>query len=241
MRVATSVVVSAALFALAIPGGAGASDLTIKQRVAGPTEDAKAHDQTEYLTEQKRVTDSEHARSIVDIGAKTVVSMDKDKKVYFVLTFDDIRKRNEQLQKRLESMPPEAKKMMGDLDAPVTLKPTGKTEKIAGYEAKEYAIQGGVLSGSVWVTDQIEPPANAREEWQKWAGEMGGKRAPGGKLAEAMANLKGLPLRTRLTSTMGEAKFVATTEVTSVSTQPPPPEMLKIPDGYKKAEAPATP
>lgn len=42
--------------------------------------------------------------------------------------------------------------------AAVTLKPTGRREKIVGYEAKKHALEGGPMTGSVWVTDALQIP-----------------------------------------------------------------------------------
>ena len=227
------------LMALALPQIGRAADLTIRQRVTTTGPRAETHEATEYVTATRRITDDPAHRTIVDLDAKTLTLLDKAKKTYTVTTFDELRRQMEQARKQLDAMPPEARKMMGAMDAEVTLRPTGKTEKIAGYEAKEYALSGGPTTGAVWATEEIELPSKA-EDWDKFRGAVGGANGPGSKLGEAMAKLKGFPLRTNVTYTMGPVTAGFATEVLSVAEQTAPPEMLTLPSDARKV-APRAP
>jgi hypothetical protein len=140
-------------------------------------------------------------------------------------------------------MPPQAREMMNKMgmgpkgtEAPVSVKPTGKTEKIAGYEAKEYAVEAGAMRGSVWATDDLQPPgaAKAREAYAKMAGKAG----PGANIAQAMAKIEGLPLRTTMGGNMGPHAFGTTTEVFEVSEKSPPADVMQVPAGFKKTDPP---
>lgn len=227
------------LLALAFPSVGRATDLTIRQRVTTTGPRAETHEATEYVTATRRITDDPTHRTIVDLDAKTLTVLDKARKTYTVTTFDELRGQMERARKQLDAMPPEARKMMGAMDAEVTLHSTGKTEKIAGYEAKEYALSGGPTTGSVWATEEIVLPSKS-EDWEKFRGAIGGANGPGSKLGEAMAKLKGFPLRTNVTYVMGPITAGFATEVLSVTTQPAPPEMLAIPADARKV-APRAP
>src|SRR6266404_314314 len=105
------------VLALARPA-AGADTLALRQRItAGPT--GEAREQMQYFTSGKRITDDARMRSIIDLDAKTVTMVHKDKKSYTVMTFDELRDRGVQLKKTFDNLPPQARKMLG-LDASVT-------------------------------------------------------------------------------------------------------------------------
>jgi hypothetical protein len=229
------------LLALALPAWAASKDLTIRERTTGDSMSGVAHEETQYWTRTKRVTDGAHARTIVDLEAKTVTMANKDKQTYFVRTFEEMRGHAEGLKKRLEALPPQARQLMGNMMGsaePVTLKPTGKTEQIAGYKAREYAIEGsGSVSGSVWATDAIQPPTGAGD-WEQLTAMLGAPDSPTRRLTEALSQLKGVPLRRVVTTTLGAQPMTITTAVLQVSTEAPPADVLKVPDGFKKVDAP---
>lgn len=227
------------LAGLALPQLGGAADLTVRQRVTTTGPRAETHEATEYVTATRRITDDPTHRTIVDLEAKTLTVLDKTKKTYTVTTFDELRQQMDRARKRLDALPPEARKMMGAMDAEVTLQPTGKSEKIAGHEAKEYALAGGPTTGTVWATEEIAMPSKA-EDWDKFRGALGSANGPGSKLGEAMAKLKGFPLRTNVTYVAGPITAGFATEVLSVVEQSPPPDVVALPADAKKV-APRAP
>jgi hypothetical protein len=157
------IIVSMFLF---VPGwaGAGVKNLVVRERITGGVGDATTRDETQYFSGSKTVRETPHRRTIVDFDAKTITTIRKDRQTYSVITFDDLRRQSAELRKRYDTLLKGAKPPMV-MDAPVSLKPTGKTAKIAGYEAKEYAIEGTAVSGTVWATDAIDIGAGT-EEWQ---------------------------------------------------------------------------
>jgi hypothetical protein len=226
------------LLALATPaaGGTFAKELMLRQRTYGPAGPASAEEQRQYFSGDKIVVDDGRARSIVDLVARTWTLVDKRKKNYTVMPFDDLRRRGEAATKALERLPPEARRMLG-LDVAVSVRPTGRTERIAGHTAKEYAIAAGPARGTVWVTEEIRLPAEA-QEWEKLSASLGGPARPGGSLEAEIAKLAGLPLRTSMTVSLGPGKVETTTEVVEVREAPAPPEMLRIPEGFEKIAPP---
>ncbi|HUI25027.1 MAG TPA: DUF4412 domain-containing protein [Candidatus Kryptonia bacterium] len=242
MRTQTGLLVLVA--ALAVPTMGAAKDLTLHQRSSIGAHVAKPRDVMEYWSGNQMVTDDAQQRTIIDMDARTLTAIDKDQHTYFIQTFDEMEKQaasmKQAMQKRIASLPPQAKQLMGNLDpdAPVTVKPTGKSEKIAGYDAKEYAIEGGTTKGSIWIAEALQPPVSP-EKAAAFRKAMSGMAGPGGKLAAAMMQLKGLPLRTTMFGPMGPEQMAVTTEVVEVSEKAPPPDVMKVPDGYQKVAPPS--
>src|SRR5579871_757037 len=228
------------LLLLLAAGPAAAKDLVVRQRVTSDVNGRTSqHESTEYLTATQSVHDDAGNRVTVDLKARTLTVVDKKEHTYSMTPLDEVRRRSEHLaaemQKRLEKLPPEARRMVGGAEAPPKLKATGRTERIAGYEAKEYTVEAGAVHGSVWATDALERPGDVGD-WQRYA--QGSIPGPAGKLAEAMAGVKGFPLRTTITEAAGPMRMSSTTEVLEVREQAPPPEVLTIPAGFRKTDGP---
>jgi hypothetical protein len=217
-----------------------AADLVVRQRVTSDVNGRTSeHESTEYLTPTQSVHDDAGNRVAVDLRARTLTLLDKKEHTYSVTPLDEVERRSAHLaaemQKRLANLPPEARRMIAGAEGAATVKPTGKTARIAGYEAKEYAVEAGGAHGSVWVTDALERPGDLGD-WQRYA--QGTVPGPAGKLVEAMARIKGFPLRTTITQAAGPMRMSTTTEVLEVRKETPPADVLTIPDGYRKTEGP---
>jgi hypothetical protein len=226
------------------PGRVEAKDLVLRQRVTTTGVRSETHEATQYWTANRTVTDSPDNRVIVDLGAETMTVADKRQKTYFTQTFAEMRHQAEAMkaamQKQMEDMPPQARDMMNKMgmgpDVAVSVKPTGKSEKIAGYEAKEYAIEGGPMTASVWATDALTPPGGIKA--QEAMGKMMAG-APGSRFSQAISEVKGVPLRITVHSTAGGTQgFGSTSEVVEVTEKTPPAEVMQVPAGFKKVAAP---
>src|SRR5262249_7829812 len=159
-------------------------------------------EETVYLAGDLMVTDGANVRTIVDLGKHTVTTIDKPRRSYSVLTFDDLSAQVEAMRKAIENAPPEARKNMSvifDDSTQVTIKPTGKTETIAGKPAKEYALSGGPYTGTIWTTDAVEkPPA-----FQKWKSVEKSRGGAARQLGNAIEKLDGFPVRTSIEAKVG--------------------------------------
>jgi hypothetical protein len=232
---------SAVLALLVAAAAAHAGDLTIRQRsttsAGGKTQ---TREEMQYVHGNLLVIDAPDSRTIVDVDAKTMTVADKAKKAYFVMTFDDMRRQGEAVRDRVQKMPPEVRSMLEQMmgsGGPVTLKPTGKHETIAGYKANEQSLSGGPFHGSIWTTDAIALPEGVRK-WRELAAAATAEGGPGRPLAEALARVPGVPLRTSMTATVGATSFTRGTEVLEASTKSPPAEALRLPPGYTKGAPP---
>jgi hypothetical protein len=212
---------------------ADANDLVIRQRSTGSMSPSGPTEETVYIAGDKIVTESPTIRTIVDLDQRTITSADKAKKAYSVTTFDELRAQMDMMRKSLESLPPEQRKQMGALfddSEPVTIKPTGKTETIAGHPAKEHSVSGGPYSGSVWTTDAIAKPA----AFVKWKGIEQTRGGAARRLGEAMEKLDGFPLRTRIDMKGGPHPISLSNEVLEIKEASPPGDVLKVPAGFTK-------
>ena len=209
-------------------------ELTVRERTVNDTNTIEA---TSYYTADKTVSINPRQRTIVDLGAKTVTMIDLQSKSYAVTSFDDMRKQGEAMRQRFESAPPEQRERLTGGDPAVTTTPTGRSETIAGHEAKEYTIEVGPVSGQVWVAESITVPAS-KPTWDKESAAIRAFARPVDRYADAMAALPGLVLRRVTTITSGDRKSVTTTEVVELSAQGPPPEALVVPEGFNKVNLP---
>jgi hypothetical protein len=214
----------------------GASDLVVRQRTSTGVS-TTPNEETVYLMTDTIVTDSRAMRTIVDLDKRTITSADKTKRTYTMMTFDELTAQMDALRKALDSLPPEARKQMGALlddSGPVTLEPTGKTDTIAGYLAKEHALRGGAYSGSIWTTDAIAtPPA-----FQKWKNIEKARGGAARQLSEAIQKLSGFPLRTRIEARAGGQNVTMSNDVIEVREGSPPADVRGVPAGFTKQPMP---
>ena len=210
-------------------------DLIIKRKVTtsggGPSADS-----TCYWGERLRVTDDAKRRVSFDLDTKIVTVLDKKSNAYFTLTFDQVLQQRQAQEQRFERLPLEERKKVG-LDKPIELIPSGKTETIAGRRSKEYTFGAAQLSGSVWIAEELQPPSTWAE-WNNVIANVESSGYAGRQLAESIGRLKGYPMRSTLSVTMGAQQTAFTVEVTEASHGVIPPEVATLPAGAIKAEAP---
>jgi hypothetical protein len=235
-----------ALSLIVAAGPADAKDLTLRQRLTTGGPQSDSHESMQYWTTDKLINDDPDMRVIIDFAGETMTMIDKKRHSYHTQTFAQMRQRSEaaqaEMKKHMESLPPQAREMMDKMgmgskgtEVAVSVKPTGKSEKIAGYEANEYAMEVGPMRGSVWATEALQPPGGIKAT--EAFGRMLGSAGPGAKISQAMLSVKGVPLRTTMGST-GPHGFTTTTEVIEVSEKAPPPDVMQVPAGFKKTEQP---
>jgi|SRR5215468_3804708 len=234
-----SCLVGAALILVA--GVAFAGDLIVRQRTTTTGGGRSlAREETQYAHGDLLVIDAADTRTIVDVAAQTMTVADKSKKTFFVMTFDDMRRQADAVQERTNKMPPDVKKMLDEMlgaGATVTLKPTGKRDTIAGYVADEYALSGGPFRGSIWTTDAIAVPEGVRK-WRELSASATAAAGPARPLAQALAQVHGMPLRIGMAATLGQDTVTTATEVLEVNTKEPPADVLTVPRGFARVSMP---
>src|SRR5262245_65660143 len=100
MRARTASVTAATLL---LAGVALGDDLTLRQRTTTTSVGQSfAREETQYAHGDLLVIDAPDTRTIVDVPAQTMTGADKQKRTYFVMTFDDLRRQAEAVQSRSE-------------------------------------------------------------------------------------------------------------------------------------------
>ena len=220
----------------ALACGRSPSDLAIHERTSIEGPDAKTREVTRYYGTKKVVTEGQRQRTIIDLDARTMTLIDKQAKAYILTGFDDLAKQTEALRTAFSRLPEEVQKQQLASDVQVTTKPTGRTEQILGYTATEYVVDAGSLHGSIWVAERLAVPPGKRE-WDSVSASLRGVTRLGDRFSDAIAELKGVPLRQTIATQSGkdgEPPTQEVTEVVSVSTEAPAADTLRVPDGFTK-------
>ena len=234
-----TLLLAAMLLAVGPPAITSAADLRIRQRVT--LEGApRSTELVYYWTAGRKIVDREHQRVVIDFDRRTVTTLDKRDRTYRVETFEDLKRQIERMtafmRRGLRGLSRERREGMGqgglDPRARFTLRPSGRSERIAGHVARELVVTGGPLTGSIWIGRDVRRPREDRE-WAPFMENFGGLDVAGSKFASAMARLDGWPLRTDLWT---PADVTVHSEVLEVDTEPPGAELLSIPEGYRPSD-----
>jgi len=161
------------------------------------------------------------------------------------------------INERFKALPPEQRVLMEKLVKPVgpqnvgaSLKETGKTAKIAGYECAEYLIvSGGKVLREYWVSSllrnevlkEIDPDSLERFAQAMECLLKGNPFMPGVakdqmiELSRQVAQ-KGVVLKSVYHMDVMGTEMTVTTTVVSVRHQRIPASEFKVPEGYKRVE-----
>jgi len=215
-------IASTNLMLIVFSTAAAADDLTLRQRTNAGFES------TEYWSGAKRARDLGDTRIIVDLETDTITTIDKDAKSYSVKKIPG-GALLAPLTATGNGKPATPK------PATVAVKPTGKTETIAGVEAKEYAFESESTKGSIWVADVqgIDTVGQARAMARTSEGATSIE-----VLARALEQTPGIALRISLSRPTGE--LISATDVTEVQ-RTIPADAFTIPPDYKKVDEPQPP
>ncbi len=232
-RTGSFVRIAVTFASLVLASAAGAKDLIVHQRSSATIGSSMPREETVYLAGDKIVTDSTGARTIVDLQNRTITTADKAKRIYTVTTFDELHAQMELLKRSVEKLEPEARAQLGgmfDDDVTVTLTPTGRSQKLAGHSAQEYAVAGGPYSGSVWFTTEIATP----EEFKRWKRVEQEGSGAAQRLGEALARIDGVPVKMQVEVKTGARTMQLSNEVLEVREGSPTPDLLAVPPGFTK-------
>jgi sRNA-binding protein len=200
----------------------------------------------------------DHA-SIIDLDAETITTVDFQKKTYSVMTFAEMQQAMEHAMQQMQSKKGEASKENPDVktDFKMSVKATGATKQIAGYDTKEMlmtmTIEGTdqktgnkaniLVNASTWLTPKVAGYEEVREFYKKMSTKIawtpGGANMMAGNadmgrgmaaVAKEAAKLDGIPvLQVMKTSMEGQPGAGATGQTTSSQPQSKPkPETPSI-------------
>ena len=205
---------------LLFPIAAARADLTIVQKVEGS-------DGTNEITlkvkgDKARVEINPKITTIMDAKTGDLITLLNDQKKVMRISGD-----------KAQAMAEMAKSMSKDLtpenSAP---KPTGKKEKINGYETEEYRVDSPKYQTSYWVARDYP---NYQSILKQMSVLQNGAFAAMRKGIPDFHDLPGLPLRTQIT-TQGKSQMTSTLE--SVSSAALSDSEFDIPSGYDEMKLP---
>ena len=123
-------------------------------------------------------TTRDHAE-LIDLDSETITSIDYSKKTYSVMTFAEMAQMMEQATQKM-------KEKKADADFKVSLKSTGNSKQISGYDAKEMLMtftmeatdqktgqKGGMLvTSDMWIASQVAGYDEIRAFHKKMAAKL---------------------------------------------------------------------
>lgn len=217
----------------------------------GPAGDSGKPSTTSMMPgRMKHVTD-DGTIIIVRLDQERMYSLNPAEKSYWTMTFAEMEQMmkaatakmdamKDQMQEQLKNMPPEQRDMVekmygltsGGKKEPVTIRTTGKTKTILGYQTTQFvARQGDKDMMTLYVTKGIGEFDRLRRDWEQFNKRllsMGGGFAEG--MAEAYKKVEGFPMEMEI---MG-----ATTTVTKVEKKTTADSEFEVPAGYTKTAPP---
>lgn len=219
-----------------------------------------------YLEGKKIRTETDKLVFILDFEAGKIVTLNPVAKSYTEVGLEQLREAQkqavqwmanlrEQMKKNLATLPPEKQaEMQKKIDAlpqdlvqpekpaKVSIKATGKGEKINGFPAREYELyEDGEKTALYWLTTEVsnKPFDLYQTELSKW---MEGMASLGGDRLREWPHVRdqGFPVRIeRIKPLMG--KVLYTWDVKQVEEESIADSLFQVPEGYKRSETPALP
>ena len=196
------------------------ADLTIVQKVEGT--DGASKVTLKVKGDKARVEINPQITTIMDAKTGDLTTLLNDQKKVMRISGE-----------RAKAMAEMAKTMIND-NAPEkgAPKPTGKKEKIQGYETEEYVTEGAKFHTSYWVAKDYP---NYKSILAQMAVLQNGAFAAMRKGMPDYHDLPGLPLRTEI-KIPGQKEMISTLE--SVSADAVPDSAFDIPSDYSEMKLP---
>ncbi len=196
-----------------------------------------------YLRPMKMrtVSDEENKGMIIRSDREIIYILSMKDKTYSEMTFKEFEgqmsKATEQMtrmQKKLDEMPPEQRKMMEGMmkgmmggDKEYELKKTGEKKSVAGYSCEKVVMnEGDKEVGEFWVTKQLGSMKDFAKDWSKLMDKM--TQGPIAKMYRKLAELDGFAMESKMGG--------VTTVTTKLEKRAITDDMFELPSGYKKVE-----
>jgi hypothetical protein len=157
-------------------------------------------DATVAVKGNKLVHRGTNAISLIDLDARTITSVDMQRKQYSVMTFEEMKQAMENMAKKMKQ------DSKVDMKMRVSAEPTGKTKEISGYNAKEILMkiamdvqdqknkQGGsmVVYTDLWIAENVAGYSEVADFYKRMSEQLnwtpgGGMFAQQPEVAKGMA------------------------------------------------------
>jgi hypothetical protein len=233
------------LFCLAgVVSLAAAGDLTITFRSETKVFRTKKSTEVHYYSEQYKCTNNESAKTdtLIDYKNSVLYQVNHKKKTIEKLTLDDALRIMEALAAQLEESPEAKEKMgaiFGDANDEAKIEKVG-SEVILGRTCDKWKVSLGKNVTEISADPSLAAPIPqaALENTDKMEGVKGMMAMiPGiGKLQEAASKIKGVPLKTQSTISVGPMTVRGFSESTKIEEGPIPASRFELPKGYKEKD-----
>jgi hypothetical protein len=198
------------------------ADLVIVQKVEGA---GQVGDITmKFKGDKMRADVSPQITTITDTVGGDITTIMHAEKRYMKIPASQTKALLQQVQKSQPGSSPSA--------AP-KLQPTGKKEKIGGYDAEQFTCQVAGMKVDYWIAKDFPNYAAVLAQMEKM--QQGGFSAMTRGMAPSPADFHGMPIRTEME--MGGKKI--STTVVSVKDEPIDDKEFTIPAGYTAMEVPS--
>ena len=210
-----------ALFSLVMLGlvASARADLTIVQRVDGGGQRGDAT--VKIKGDRERIDSPEQPTRIIDGKDGQMINLMNDRKTYLKISADQIKAAAETISK------------FGDADktAAAKLTPTGKKEKINGYDTEEFVYETPRFKASFWVAPKYPDAAAILQEMQA---PVSGAWKSINMGMPSYTDFNGMPLRTVIS--VGENQI--TTTIMAIKKDPINPAEFEIPKDFHELKRP---
>lgn len=197
-----------------------------------------------YLRPMKlrTVSDEESKGAIIRSDREIMYMLNMKDKTYSEMTFKEFEgqmsKATEQMkrmQKKLDEMPLEQRKMMegmmkgmmGGEKQEYELKKTGEKKTVAGYSCEKVVMNEGDKDvGEFWVTKQVGSMKDFAKDWSKLMDKMA--QGPMAKMYRKLAELDGFVMESKMSGVTAVTTKLEKRAITD--------DMFELPSGYKKVE-----
>jgi hypothetical protein len=234
-----SVRVGVVALAMGVAGGAAAAaeDLTIVSTVT--VGKGTPSTSTQYISTGRVRVSNPESDTIFDAGTGRVVVVNHKKKEYFEFTREEMAAAMQQFEAQMQQAGPLMEKMMGGQVGEASVKKTGASRKVAGYDCDEYTVvMGENLRYDVCAAPALPPPAHYYDALKSPFAVMGPVARRFEKLFDEMKEIKGFPVAMNSSIKVMMVRSEMKSEATDIKKGPIPESAFAVPAGYKKKDAP---
>ncbi len=220
----------------------------------GPLGDKPILSEMYYMPKKVKVASrNDDAVLIFRMDKDLLYSINTKEKTYSETTFSEMEKkmkqmsatmdsRTKELEKQLEGLPEEQRKMMEQMmggkmpkksqGGTVEVSKTGQTKTISGYSCAEYVLRsGGNDVVTIWATRDVKNFAGMAKDMGDFAARMEAMNPMSSKgLMDAMRKIDGFTIQT--TTPQGITMLVQ-----KIEPRPIPADQFEVPAGYKKVKS----
>ncbi len=220
------------ILALTVP--AIADDLTVVSKVT----DGKGGSttSTQYITTDKVRTSDGRFDTIMDLTSGRMIHIDHKKKKYEETSLEALRQHFVELEQMLEGNPMMSAMLGSETEVEVTK--GSDSRQVAGYACDHYLMRiGQKFQFELWAARDLKAPLQYHDAKKMTYAMMGPMASRFDKLYEAMKEIEGFPLMTKIDTKVIGLKVQSESEATEVRKGAIPAGTFEPPKGYKKKKS----